>query len=70
MITNLIFTYRQVSESGSFQFFTRRLVIRLSVASASTPRRPFTEAKKRSEVPTLFEEGVTVLLCILLISNY
>ena len=46
VIATLLFTYPQVREYGSFQFFVRRLTMRLSVASASTLRRPSTKATK------------------------
>ena len=39
MIANLLFTYSQVSEYGSFHFFVRWMAMRLSVASALNPRR-------------------------------
>ena len=46
VIATILFTYPQVHEYGSFHFCARRLAMCLSIASASTPRRPSTEAKK------------------------
>ena len=46
MISILLFAYLQVREYGYFQLSARRLAMCLSVASASTPGRPYTEATK------------------------
>ena len=42
----LLFTFLQVREYGSRHFYVRRLVMHLSVASVSTPRRPSTKETK------------------------
>ena len=46
VISTIIFTYQKVHEYGYFHFCARRLAVRLSVASALTPRRPSTKATK------------------------
>ena len=46
VIAILLFMYLQVQEYGYCHLCAIRLAMRLSVASASTPRRPPTEAMK------------------------
>ena len=44
VIATLLYIYLLVWEYGSFHFYARRMAMRLSVASNSTPRRLSTEA--------------------------
>ena len=46
VMATLIFTYPQVHEYSYFHFCIRQMAMRLSVAPASTPRSPSTEATK------------------------
>ena len=46
VIATLLLAYLQVCEYGSFHFYVRRLLMRLSVISTLTPRSPSTKATK------------------------
>ena len=58
VITTLLFTYLQVCEYISFHFCARQMAMRLSFASASTPRRPYTEATKAVKCLCLFKQAL------------
>ena len=57
VMDNILFTYLQVRENSSFQFFARRLAMHLSFASALTQRRPCTKETKGMKFLRLFKHA-------------
>ena len=61
VLETLLYTYPQVREYGSFHFCARRMAVRLSVDSASTPRRPSTDATKVVNFQSSFKQVLRYL---------
>ena len=62
VITALLFTYPQVREYGSCHFCARRMEMRLSVASALTPKNSSTKATKGVKCLHLFKNSLRYFL--------
>ena len=60
------YTYSQVHEYSSFHFYARCLAMRLSVASALTPRSPSTELVKGVQCVRSFKQSLRFFLFFLL----
>ena len=62
VIDTLLFMYPQVRKYKSCYFCARWLEMCLSVAPASNPRRPYTEAKKCVKCLRLFKQSLRYFL--------